>query len=126
MLNPGAIAMDVDSKRAGLEPAAVGAVDQQQTVLNDDGHPKRDQQWRQDVVTEDAFEHQPLQRKAHRKHHHDDQQRRGDQRNTQHRGHTQHQIGREQDQITMGKIDEPHDAEDQRQPERKQRIDAAE
>jgi hypothetical protein len=58
-------------------------------------------------------------------HHHHDQQRGHDQGNAEHRGDAEHQIGREQDQVAMREIDQPHDAEDQRQPQRKQRIDAA-
>ena len=38
----------------------------------------------------------------------------------------EHGKGGEHDQVAMGEIDQPHDAEDQRQPGREQRVEAAE
>ena len=38
----------------------------------------------------------------------------------------QRDIGREHDEIAVGDVDQPHDAERQRQADREQRIDAAE
>ena len=54
-------------------------------------------------------------------------EQRGDrQRQAEKRDHRQDQEGREHDQVAMGEVDQPHDAEDQRQPGGEQRIEPAE
>ena len=100
---------------AGLQFAAIGGEQFQQAVLDDDrqaeGHQKR---WQQ-VVAERAVEQEALQGITDDRHRRHDQQQRSQRIETEGLRHHQRDVGGEHDQIAMGDVDQPHDAEDQRQ-----------
>ena len=117
---------DAALERADLEPPAVGREGFEQPVLDDDRQAEGDQQRRQDVAAERAVEQERLQRVAEGEHdRHDDRAARSarhaerwSQREDEERG--------EHDQVAMREIDQPHDAEDQRQAGGEERVEAAE
>ncbi len=110
---------------AGREPLAVRRKHLQEAVLDDDRKPERHQQRRQDVGSKRAVEHEKLQRIAGRKHQGERDRgcREGIEAECARR--RQDDEGREHDEIAMGKIDEPHDPEDEGQSRREQRVEAA-
>ena len=67
-----------------------------------------------------------MQRVADRGHHRDDDDQRGERPDAERLRHDQRDVGCKHDEIAMGDIDEPHDAERHRQTDGEQLIDAAE
>ena len=112
-------------ERAGLEPLRVGGEHLQQHVLDDDREAEGHQQRRQDVPAQRQVEDAALQRVADPRHHrHDDDQ--ADER--MHAGAVEHgetEEGGEHDQVAVRDVDQPHHAEDQREPGREQRVEPA-
>src|ERR1700730_2989774 len=113
-------------ERAGLKPPAVGTERQEQRVLHDHRQAERHQQRWHDVVAEDAIENETLQQITENEHCGDGKQCCGAERQAGHAGREQYKIGCEHDQIAVRKIDEPHNAENQRKPEREQPVDSTE
>ena len=110
---------------ACAETLAVGREHLQQAVLDDDRQAEGDQQRRHDVPAERAVEQNVLQRVAEPEQKRHGQQRRQERIEPQRLCHHQHDERRQHDQVAVGEIDEPHDAEDQRQPGREQRVEPA-
>ena len=105
--------------------AAVGGEQLQQPVLDDDRKAEGDQQRRQQVVAQRAVEHEPLQRIADRRHQRHDDDERGSGSMPSVCVVDQREIGGEHDEVAMRDVDEPHHAEDQRQPGREHGVEPA-
>ena len=101
---------------AGLELAAVGGEQLQQAVLDDDGEAEGHQQRRQQIVAQRAVEQRALQRVADQRHGRHDEQQRGERIDAEGLRHHQRDVGGEHDEVAMRDVDQPHHAEDQRQP----------
>ncbi len=113
-------------RSAGRDAAAVGGKAFQQRVLDDDGQAEGDEQRRQDVVAQRAVEHMVLQQPAGGEHRRRCDQR-GDERiEAEACDKHQDEEGGEHDQVAMGEVDQPHDAEDQAEPRREQGVEPAE
>ena len=117
-------AFDLD--RAGVELDAVGGEQFKQPVLDDDREAERHQQRRQQIVAERAVEQAALQRVADDRHHRHDDDERQDRVDAERLHRHQRDIGRQHDQVAVGDVDEPHHAEDQRQPRREHGVEPAE
>ena len=117
-------ARDLDG--AGLELAAVGGEQLQQRVLDDDREAEGDEQRRQQIVAERAVEQPALQHVADRRHHrhHDDE--RDERIEAERVGRHQRDVGGEHDQVAVRDVDQPHHAEDQRQPGGEHGVEPAE
>ncbi len=113
-------------QRADLQLAAVGGEDLEQRVLDDDRQAEGDQQRRQDVAAERAVQQAALQAVADCRHHRHDDDQRQQRRQAQPLRHRERDEGGQHDQVAMRDVDQPHDAEDQRQPGGEQRIEPAE
>ena len=110
---------------AGGEALAVGGEGFEQAVLDDDGKAEGDEQRRQDIAAERAVEERVLQRIAEREQHRRRHQRAEERPDAQRLRQRQHDEGRQHDEIAVRQVDEPHDAEDQRQAGGEQRVEPA-
>jgi len=112
--------------RAKPQPPAVGGKGFEQPILDDDGQAERHQQRRQQIASQGAVEQHLLQGKTCGEHRRHGQQRREERIEPEPRHQRQDRERRQHDQVAMGEIDQPHDAEDQRQAGGEQRVQAAE
>ena len=112
-------------QRPRPQPLAVGREGLEQTVLQCDRQPERDQQGRQDIAPQHPVQDMALQQPAEAEHHRGRDQRGKKGMQTGDAADQQDAEGREHDQIAMGQIDQPHDAEDQAETCREQRVKAA-
>ena len=99
----------------GRQAPAVGGKQRQGAVLQHDRKTERDEQRRQNVLAEQAIEQVDLQRVADDEHQRGDDRQRNEHVDAQALGDDQNEVGRDDDQIAMREIDQPHHAEDQRQ-----------
>ena len=111
---------------AGIHLLRIGRVGLQKRILNDDGQAEGNQERGQTVIAQNLVQDSAQQRRFDCGHgrHNDQQRRQRVQANGG--GHRQSEIGGENDEITVGDVDEPHDAEDQREPGGEEREKAAE
>ena len=112
-------------ERAGGQLLAVRRKDFQERVLDDDRQAEGDEQRRQDIRPQGEVEQAALERVADGEHQrHDDRQR--DQRMHANAGDDgEAEEARQHDQVAMGDVDQPHDAEDERQAGGEQRVEPA-
>ena len=94
--------------------------------MNDDGQPECDQQRRQQIASQGSIQQHVLQGKSGGEHRRHCQQSRKKRVEPKPRRQRENRESRQYDQIAMGEIDQPHDAEDQRQAGGEQRIQASE
>ena len=106
----------------GTHLLRVGAVDFQQTVLDDDGEPEGHQQRRQYVVAKGLVQNAALKHIADPGHDgHDDNK--GKQRGKTEGGRDcQTEKGGQHDEVAMGNVDQAHDTENKRQSGGEERI----
>ena len=97
----------------------------QQGILDDDGNAEGDEERRQNVLAQDAIEHDFLQHEAEREHQGQRDQCGQEGRQAKQRDDEQDEICAQHDQIAMREIDQPHDAEDEAQAGCEQRVEPA-
>ena len=109
------------------DAAAVGGKAFEQAVLDDDRQAESDEQRRQDILAERPVEQEILQRPA------DARTSAAPRSSAATKGSRpsvvtsdEDQEGGEHDQVAMGEVDQPHDAEDEAEARREQRIEPAE
>ena len=120
-----------DAERGGLEradgnPLAVGRKTFLKRVLNHDGQPERHQKGRQDVVAERTVQSQFLEPPAQQEHGRHGDKRREKRIQPDHSDQHENQIAAHHDQIAVGEVHQPHDAEHEAQPGCEQRVKPAE
>ncbi|MHC2485918.1 hypothetical protein ACVIKP_007773 [Rhizobium leguminosarum] len=111
---------------AGKDAAAIGGKTFEQAVLDDDRQAEGDEQRRQDILAERAVEQEILQAPTdgeHQRHRYQGGNKRVE---PECRHQHQDQEGGKHDQVAMGEVDQPHNAEDETEPRCKQRIEPAE
>ena len=108
-----------------MQLAAVGGEDFQQAVLDDDRQTKGHEQGRQQILAQRMIKQKSLQSVTDDRHQRNDHQQRSQRPDAQGLGGDKRQIGRENDEVAMGDVHEAHDAENQRQARREQRVETA-
>ena len=113
-------------KTTCLQPLRISGKDFQHAVLQHDGQPERHQQRWQDIPVERSVEQHGLQQIADAEHDNGRKHRRDD--DVEAKRIDSHQDGKraKHHEIAMGEIDQPHDAEDDRQTDGEQRVKSAE
>ena len=113
-------------ERARADPPAVGGEHLEQRILDDDREPEGDEERRQDVLAEGAVEDDELERPAECEHDRDSDEQRQERTDAERRDDHQDEVGCEHDQVAMGEVDQPHDAEDEAEARGEERVEAAE
>ena len=119
---------DADARgldRSGGQPLRVRGKDLQQQILKDDRQTERDQQRRQEVVSQRVVENSPLQQVPREKHDRKDRDH-ADERIHAGRLDDHHgDEGGQHDQIAVRYVHQPHDPEDDGEPGREHGVEAA-
>jgi hypothetical protein len=110
----------------GRERAGVGAEALEQEVVDNDRQPEGRQHRHQKPAAGAAFEHQALQRPADQRHQRRDDQEAEKRLDREPVGQHIERVSGEHRQAAVGKVDDAHDAEHERQSARDQRVIAAE
>ena len=108
------------------ERANIGREPLLEQVLNDDREPEGRQQRHQQSRAQAALEQRALQHVADQQHHRQHRQDREERRGVPVLEQEEDEVGTEHGEVAVREVDDPHDAEHQRQPAGEQPVEAAE